>query len=247
MANILTRDDHLARQYKTQKILLWVALGLAIAVLILWLVSVFVPVLNIAAVIIGPGLAFGLLSFAKSRYNKLSILAAGIRGEKMALESLKKLDNEHWILVNKKITYKGQSSELDFIVVGPTGLCIVECKHLAGKIEGDPDDKYWMQTKVSQGGVVRTKKLYSPIKQVNTHLYRLKKLLQEEGFSVHLDSAVYFPDPETQLRLTSKSADTPVFWGEKGAEHLLKYVRKVRSPLTPYEVMKIAEFLYADK
>lgn len=246
MANVLIQDDHLLRQYKTQRLLFWLALGLALAVLILWVVSIFVPFLNMIAVILGPGVVFALISFAKSRYRQLSILAAGIKGEKMTLERLKKLDNEHWILVDKTITYKGQSSELDFIVVGPTGLCIVECKHLAGFIDADPDDKYWLQTKVSRGGVERTKKFYSPVKQVSTHLYRLKKVLQEEGIDVHLDSAVYFPDPDTRLRLTHKSVDTPVFWGEKGAEHLLKYVRKVRSPLTPIQVMKISEFLYSE-
>lgn len=246
MANVITKDDHLTREYRTQQMLFWLGMGLSVVALVLWLISVFVPVLNIWAIIAGPGVVFGLLSFAKSRYRKLSILAAGIRGEKMTLETLKKLDNEHWIVVNKKLTYQNQSSELDFIVVGPTGLCIIECKHLAGTIDADPEDKYWMQTKVSRGGVARAKKFYSPIKQVNTHLYRLKKVLQEEGISVPLDCAVYFPDPDTRLRLTAKSPDTPVFWGEKGAEHLIKYVRRVRSPLTPIEVMRIAQLLYEE-
>ncbi len=248
MAYIISTEDHLTKDYKTQKKLFWWMLSLSILTFALWLLFIFLlqeP--NLWFLILCPAAGLGLLAIAKSRYSQMSILAAGIRGEKAALNILKELDSEHWVVTDKKITHKGKSAELDFVVIGPTGVCIIECKHLAGTIDADPKAKYWLQTKVSQGGVERTKKFYSPVKQVGTHLYRLKQFLKEKGVSVHLDSAVFFPNPETQLRFQEKFEETPVFWGEKGPELLLKFLRKERTPLTPAQVLEIAEFLHADK
>ena len=245
MAYVISKENHLEASYKGQRKCFWWALGLGLGLVAFWFLYIFASQRPDIWLVIGcPVIVFGLLFFAKTRYHKLSVLAAGIRGEKMALDALKTLDSEHWIVTDKEISHKGLSSELDFVVIGPTGVCIVECKHLAGKIFADPNAKNWVQRKVSHSGVEREKTFYSPMKQVNTHLYRLKKLLQEEGISVHLDCAVFFPDPESQVILESKSADTPVFWGEKGKDLLLSYIRKPRHPLTPQEVLKITEILH---
>lgn len=245
MAYVISKDTHLHRSYNIQKSLFWWSFGLGLFVFAFWLLIIFgIRKPDVGFVLACPVISLCFFLFAKTRYQELSVLAAGIRGEKLTLDILKELDSEHWIVTDKKITYKGQSSELDFVVIGPTGVCIVESKHLSGKILADPEEKYWNRVKVSHSGVERTKNFYSPVKQVNTHLYRLKKILQEEGISVHLDSAVFFSDPEVQVRLTSKSEETPVFWGEKGKDLLLSFIRKPRNPLTPQEVLKITEILH---
>ncbi len=245
MAYVISKDSHLHRSYKIQKQLFWWTFGLGLFVFAFWLLIIFgIRKPDVGFVLACPVITFCLMFFAKTRYAQLGILAAGIRGEKLTLDTLKELDSEHWIVTDKTITYKGQSSELDFVVIGPTGVCIVECKHLTGKILADPEEKYWNRVKVSHSGVERTKNFYSPVKQVNTHLYRLKKILQEEGISVHLDSAVFFSDPESQVRFRDKQTDTPVFWGEKGRDMLLSFIRKPRNPLTPQEVLKITEILH---
>ena len=247
MAYVISKDTHLHRSYQLQKKLFWWTFGLGLGVLAFWFLIIFLldkPELGL--LLACPVITFCLFLFAKTRYDELSILAAGIRGEKMTLEALNELDCEHWIVTDKTITYKGQSSELDFVVIGPTGVCIIECKHLKGKIFADPEEKYWTRIKTSHSGVERSKTFYSPVKQVNTHLYRLKKILQEEGISVNLDCAVFFPDPESQVILKGKQGDTPIFWGEKGKELLLSYIRKPRNPLTPIEVLKITEILHKE-
>lgn len=245
MAYVISKDTHLHRSYQFQKKLFWWTFGLGLGVLAFWFLIIFgIQKPDVGVVLAFPVISFCFLFFAETRYNQLSILAAGIRGEKLTLDALKDLDSEYWIVMDKTITYKGQSSELDFVVIGPTGVCIVECKHLKGKIFADPEEKYWRRIKVSSSGVEREKNFYSPIKQVNTHLYRLKKILQEEGISVHLDSAVFFPDPDCQVKFTQKPEETPVFWGEKGKELLLAYIRKPRNSLTPREVLTITELLH---
>lgn len=247
MAYVISKDDHLARSYKTQTIVFWWSLGIGAALLGAWMFLLFfVSRPNIWVVVLLPAAAIGALSFSKNRYHRLSALAAGIRGEKQALEVLKKLDNEHWIVTDKVISHRGRSSELDFVVIGPTGVCVIECKHLAGRVVADPEAQYWLQIKASYTGVERKKSIYSPVKQVNTHLYRLKKFLKEKGVSVHLDCAVFFPDPETQLDIGKKDWETPIFWGEKGQDLLLKFLSKNRCPLTPAQVLEIAELLHAE-
>lgn len=245
MAYVISKDTHLHHSYKIQKNLFWWAFGLGIGVFAFWLLIIFgIRKPDVGFVLACPVICFCLFFLAKTRYDRMGILAAGIRGEKLTLDILKKLDSEHWIVTDKTITWDGKSSELDFVVVGPTGVCIIECKHMRGEVFADPDDKYWSRVKVSHSGVARTRNFYSPVKQVNTHLYRLKKLLQEEGVSVHLDSAVFFPDPECQIRFRGKQGETPVFWGEKGQDLLLSFIQKVRAPLTPQEVLKITEILH---
>ena len=232
MAYVISKDTHLHRSYKAQRTLFWWSFGLGIGVFAFWLLVIFgIRKPDVGFVLACPVLSFCFLFFAKTRYDQLAILAAGIRGEKLTLDVLKELDSEHWIITDKTITWDGKSSELDFVVIGPTGVCIIECKHMKGKIIADPEEKYWNRIKVSHSGVERAKNFYSPIKQVNTHLYRLKKILQAEGILLHLDSAVFFPDPESQVRFQGKQADTPVFWGEKGNELLLSFIRKPRNQI----------------
>ena len=245
MAYVISKENQLHRSYRTQKKLFWWTCGVGIGILALWFLVIFLTHKPDVGILLAfPVVSFLLFFFAKTRYAQMGILAAGIRGEKLALDALKELDSEHWIVANKTITHKGKSSEMDFVVIGPTGVCIVECKHVSGKVLADPDAKLWNRVKVSHSGVERTKNFYSPVKQVNTHLYRLKKILQEEGITVNLDCAVFFSDPETQVTFTQKSVDTPVFWGEKGKDMLLSYIRKVRTRLTPQEVLKITEVLH---
>ena len=245
MAYIISKDTHLHYSYQRQKTLFWWTFGLGLFVFAFWLLIIFgIQKPDVGFVLACPVISFCLFFVAKTRYDQMGILAAGIRGEKQTLDALKELDSEHWIVTDKTITWDGKSSELDFVVIGPTGVCIIECKHMKGKILASPEDKYWNRVKVSHSGVERTKNFYNPVKQVNTHLYRLKKILESEGISVHLDCAVFFPDPECQVRFQGKQTDTPVFWGEKGQEMLLSYIRKPRNPLTPVEVLKITEILH---
>lgn len=245
MAYIISKDTHLHQRYKRQRALFWWAFGLGIGVFVFWLLIIFgIRKPDVGFVLACPVISFCLFFFAKTRYDQMGILAAGIRGEKLTLDLLKKLDSEHWIVTDKTITWDKKSSELDFVVVGPTGVCIIECKHIKGKVFADPDHKYWHRIKVSHSGVEREKNFYNPVKQVNTHLYRLKKILQAEGISLHLDCAVFFPDPDCQVKFTGKQGETPVFWGEKGQEMLLSFIQKSRNPLTPQEVLKITEILH---
>lgn len=244
MAQVISKSDHLNRQYRNQVRLFWGLTGGCAGAIALWLLYLFwASSHNLWVVICIPALFFPLIMQIKHAYDKMGVLAAGLRGEKDTLKALKALDDEYWIFSNLTATYKGGHSELDLVVLGPSGLYVVESKQLSGKITGNYADKKWLREKTSRAGVSYPEKIYSPIKQVGTHVYRLANQLRENGFSIHVSSAVYFPHPDARVRLQGEIADTPVFSGDGGQKALLQYLRKSSHPLTAIEVQHIAQFL----
>ncbi len=248
MAHIIEGSNHLQEAYLAQKKRLWIFLGSSGGCLLVWLLYIFIAPRPDIWVVLGLlGLFGGLLYLTKYTYSQVCILAAGVKGEALALDAMKSLDNEHWIFTEKTVTYDDQESEIDFIVIGPEGVAVVECKHLKGSISGDYKEKYWQQEKLSHSGTVRTKRLYSPVKQVSTHVYRLAGLLKENGLNTQIDSVVYFSHPEAKLKLSGKEGATPVFYGSSADEALLGYLSKRRTPLAPFEVLAIAEAIHNQK
>ena len=80
-----------------------------------------------------------LYKYEESKYER-DIISAGKRGEKIAFDVLNCLPEEYCIYENICVTYNGKTSELDNIIVGPTGIFIVEVKNHKGIISGDYDE-----------------------------------------------------------------------------------------------------------
>lgn len=244
MAQIVSKSDRLAHKYRLFVRIFWCFTGASALGMVLWLIFLINwdrPGLGL--LLLGPLVFCAFALLAKLTYDKMHVLAAGLKGESATNAALKQLDDEYWLFSNLTVTYKNRTSELDHVIVGPGGLFVLESKHLSGKITGAYDDKKWLREKQSRAGVLYSQKIYSPRKQVGTHVYRLANVLRSNGFSTEVTGAVYFSNPQTQIFLQDMPKDAPLFFGQKGADAMLSFFRKGPQPLTPQQVYHLAQFL----
>ena len=130
------------------------------------------------------------------------ILAAGIDGERIATKVLSTLPNGYTVFQDVIVTYDNKKSEIDNIVVGRSGVFIVEVKNHNSNIVGDLNDIYWVQHKVGRGGTTYTDEMYNPVKQVGTQIYCLANYLRQNGVNTYIEGMVYFANKACLLSLT---------------------------------------------
>lgn len=232
MAKIIKKASGLEQEYfenstrakemdkKSGKWLLGVALGFALMVLGVVLLALDTDNRLITAILLGAGLLsiiissicahyYGAASFEKNSNN--SVLGAGNQGENATANIVSALPNSFVGFQNVVVTFEGQKSEMDMVVVGPTGVYIIETKNHNGTIYGGYADRNWIQHKIGRRGSPYQNEIYSPVKQVGTHIYRLANYLRSNGARVHVDGLVYFSNYEAVLQLHGKPDKIPVF------------------------------------
>ena len=81
-------------------------------------------------------------------------------------------------MLNNYITHgtSSKTSQIDHIVIKPSGVYIIETKNFEGKILGRRDDFEWLQ--VLAGGYTKNK-FYNPVKQNISHINNIKKYIGE--------------------------------------------------------------------
>jgi hypothetical protein len=165
---------------------------------------------------------------------EIEILRAGIQGENLTNYCLERLPDTYTAFRNLTVSYQGKKSEMDAVIVGPTGVFIVETKNLNGTIYGSFQDHDWTQYKVGRGGTPYQKSFYSPVKQVNTQVYRLANFLKEQGHRAHVYPIVYFANMDTTVEVTGQDDKTALFASsDDGADRLLRYVLQQPQALSP--------------
>ncbi len=187
-----------------------------------------------------------IVTFIIGFYNRRNaqIYRCGLVGERATVEFIRKLPREYYAVQNVKVAYGGKSSELDMVVVGPAGVFVIETKYLKGVVVGSYASDHWLLQK--HDSYSRT--FYNPIKQVNTHVYRLANFLRKEGVNVWVDGMVCFSHPETVLRLKGKPLGVPVYSVRNcGADNLCSCILRQEAKLTGQEIKRIVQLICAGK
>lgn len=97
----------------------------------------------------------------------------GEKGEDKTEIILRKITGNYYILRNLYIPHKDHTTEIDLLLLHETGIFVFECKNFSGWIYGSENAKYWLQT------FKRSKyKFYNPIRQNETHIQAITKLLR---------------------------------------------------------------------
>ena len=176
--------------------------------------------------------------------NKAEIVAKGIEGEFTTQELIKSLPDNYYGFSNVKVTYEGQTSELDMVVVGPSGVFVVETKNLNGEIRGTYTSRNWVQRKVGRGGTPYSNEFYSPVKQIGTHIYRLANFLRDNGVFTYVNGAVYFSNIDAEVEVLGESNDIPVFscWN-RGEEFLKEYILADENKLNTEIINQVCKLL----
>ena len=158
----------------------------------------------------------------------------------------RKLDKEQYHILNDVMLpdQNGGTTQIDHVIFSRFGIFVVETKALNGTICGDVNNSQWVQQKVGRGGTPYSKSFYSPIKQVNTHVYRLANNLRNKGIRTYVNAIVYFSNVETSFCLTGVSEKTPVFNAQNnGANQMLNYIVNREKILTQQECEKIVDVI----
>lgn len=182
----------------------------------------------------------GTLSFATA-----AKYYAGAKGKKTTLNLLKQLPDSYRIVTNPSVVFDGKKSQLDTVVVGPKGVFVIQTKNHNGTIDGNYSDKYWTQYKVGQKGGEYSKKLYSPVKQVSTHVYRLSNMLKQNGIYAWVQGVVYFSNILADVKIYAlKPVPVLAHYSENDNE-ILDYITEYQNKktLTPAEIEQIVKIL----
>lgn len=110
------------------------------------------------------------------RYREGRKRRKGRKGEKLVgkvLAGLKKRDN---IVINDVLIpgVKGNSTQIDHLVISTRGIFVIETKSMSGRISGAEHSQYW--TQYFNGG---SRQFYNPILQNRGHIKSLRKILKD--------------------------------------------------------------------
>ena len=188
-----------------------------------------------------PFFIISIIKFNTKKYDdKGDIRRSGIQGELQTLQLLERLPDDYHIISNALISCAAKTSEMDTIVIGPTGVFVIETKNNKGTIHGHPDSHSWVQIKYGKRGTRHTKELYNPIKQVNTHVYVLANLLRSCGCNVYVKAMVLFVNYQAKLTLERGRSKIPVFSvSDNGEQKVLNYILSGESIISKNDCIKI--------
>lgn len=224
MAEVVRKDCSLTNEYKRSSklqdlgyILLVIGIPTTFAILVFGL-SWLLTFLTIPMIVVG-------IVFINIFDKNTSIVASGVEGEDRLHNIIERLPETFIGFQNVHVFYNGEQSELDMVVIGLTGIFVIEVKNHNGTIVGNFSDRNWVQHKVGRNGTPYSKEMYNPVKQVGTHVYRLANYLRDRGVKCHVESVVYFANPEADVQLHGTPEKTAVFCERyNGGEALLDYI-----------------------
>lgn len=242
MANIIKNNNSEPKQSRSKKTAAIIALIVAVLCVIVYIATHLFAVLFIGFL----SLVICFVLFASCPVNSVFTTENkhfGNRGEKMAGSFLKQnLPDSYSILQNKTVTYDNATSEIDNIIVGKTGVFILEIKNMKGKITGEYEDKEWKKIKIDDYDIEHEETFYNPTKQVGTQIFRLAKYLRDNKIFTHINGAVFFVNSESKLRINGTPKDIPIFTYNT-ADELLDFITGSKEALSNKEIERIIGIL----
>lgn len=153
------------------------------------------------------------LKFKESNYKLSSgnsffktIFDKGNYGEFLTFSYLEKLDTFKSLLTNVYIPKRdGTTTEIDLIMLSPTGIYVFESKNYSGWIFGKENSRYWTQTLESR----QKNKFFNPIWQNKGHITALKNLLDIDEDNMY-KSYIIFSERCKLKKLEVNSTDVKI-------------------------------------
>jgi len=160
---------------------------------------------------------------------RANMFRLGAIGENLVNQTLSDMGKDFYVF--NDVTVLG--SQIDHIVVCPSGVYTIETKHYQGTIYGNAENKKWIQ-------VVGRKraKFYNPVKQGKRHSLALHKFLKETCSREHwVNTIVVFTHPDVQLKIHSPKVPV-IQLNEMG-----NLFSKQKTSLTPSQYIEIVDCL----
>ncbi len=158
----------------------------------------------------------------------------GFMGEFGVRFVLNRLNKEEFeVLHNIMLMKDGKTTQIDHIVVGQTGIFVVETKNYKGWIFGSEHSKFWTQSFYKS-----KKRFQNPIHQNYGHIKFLEHHLQD--YSGPFFSVIAFSKSGTLKKIDIISEDIHVV----NTEHLLRVIHsKTENGMSTDSVRRVAEMI----
>ena len=167
-------------------------------------------------------------SFFKTIFDK------GNYGEFLTFTKLEKLSDQNKLLTNLYIPRDdGTTTEVDLVMISPTGIYVFESKNYSGWIFGDEKNKNWTQT-LENG---QKNRFYNPIWQNKAHINALKTVLNlnDDAFK----SYIIFSERCTLKKIKVTSSNVKVIKRDQLIRNVKKDIKDLPEIFTSDEVNKI--------
>ncbi len=132
---------------------------------------------------------------------------AGLIGEHQVGDLLATELSEDYALING-LQLPGAAGDIDHLVVGPTGIFLLETKTMAGRIVCAPDGS-WHRTRLGRDGTQYDAYIGDPAAQVQRNIFVLRQTLRRcvpdlvRRTPLWIEGLVVFPHPKTELETDS--------------------------------------------
>lgn len=135
----------------------------------------------------------------KNQYGEV-VNDLGLYGEYQIYRQMQQYaSNGAKFLFNLYIPKDEGTTEIDVLMIHPSGIFVIESKNFSGVITGDEEEKKWFQT-IKTKGKTETIEFYNPIRQNNKHVKYLRRIT---GSNINIHPIVCFSD-HCQLKITHK-------------------------------------------
>jgi hypothetical protein len=167
----------------------------------------------------------------------------GFTGERHAGRVLATGLPQEYALINGLKLPRG-AGDIDHLIVGPTGLFLLETKTMAGQIVCEPDGT-WRRTRIGRAGTEYAAFIGDPAAQVQRNIFAVRHALRRripallERAPLWIEGLVVFAHPDTQLQ--AASSRVPAVRLEEAAQRICQHSPRRR--LQPGEVDAVVEAL----
>jgi hypothetical protein len=173
-------------------------------------------------------------------------LVMGLSGERQVGQALARELSSDFVLINGLKLPRG-AGDVDHLVVGPTGVFLLETKTMAGQIICAADGT-WRRTKVGRAGTRYDAYIGDPAAQVQRNIFAVHTCLRRRipglfrGRPLWIEGLVVFPHPRTEL--TAEHSRVPAVRLDAAVAHICRH--SPRRPLQPDEVAAVVEALLVE-
>lgn len=159
----------------------------------------------------------------------------GLQGEIAALRVLTRLPDDCVILHDLRVPTDFNDTQLDLVVLAPSGIWCLEVKAWAGRVYGQEHERTWTQVKLYRNETVKDQR-ENPVQQNDYHCRALSAFLTKLGYEGPVQSLVVFTEAELMTRTDSLVIRLP---------NLLSWVTTPTGerPLTPQTINDLAQVL----
>ncbi|WP_051623499.1 nuclease-related domain-containing protein [Clostridium hydrogeniformans] len=176
---------------------------------------------------------------------KKNILKQCIEGEKNFLKLAERLPKNYKVIHNLNLNYDGKKSKVDVVVVGDSGVFVIDIKNVTGTIKGNVYDEDLIQIKKTKEGDEFENKMFNPLPEVNSNSEKICAFLKENHIYINVQSMVVFVDDNVNLDLNG-TCPTAYFEINDSKENLfINYITNYNTDvhLSKYDKKNIVSLL----